>query len=76
MQFELDNGRVGKLFGDQRMAHECYYVSLKSLRRKDEASLAESSRASKLGKTGVPEAVMILSASEEKHGRPRPRTRR
>jgi len=31
MQFELDDGRVGKLFGDQRMARECYYVSLKSL---------------------------------------------
>ena len=24
MQFELDDGRVGKLFGDQRMAWECY----------------------------------------------------
>jgi len=23
MQFEMDDGRVGKLFGDQRMAHEC-----------------------------------------------------
>ena len=28
MQFELDDGRVGKLFGDQRMACKCYYVSL------------------------------------------------
>jgi len=24
MQFELNDGRVGKLFGDQRMARECY----------------------------------------------------
>jgi len=73
MQFELDDGRVGKLcFGDQRMTRECYYVSLKSLGRKDEASPAESSRPNKLGKTGVPEAAMILSASAKEHGRPRP----
>jgi len=72
MQFELDGDRIGKLFEDQRMARECYYVNLKSLGRKDEASPAESSRPSKLGKTKAPEAVMILSASAEEHGRPRP----
>jgi len=33
-QFELDDGRVGKLFENQRMAPECYYVSLKLLGRK------------------------------------------
>jgi len=31
VQFELDDGWVGKLFGDQRMACKCYYISLKSL---------------------------------------------
>jgi len=29
VQYELDDGRVRKLFGDQRMARECYYVGLK-----------------------------------------------
>jgi len=43
MQFELDDGRVRKRFGDQRMARERYYVSLKSLGRKEETALAESS---------------------------------
>jgi len=36
MQFELDDGRAGKVYGDQKMATECYYVSLKSLARKEE----------------------------------------
>jgi len=72
MQFELDDGRVKKLFGDQRMARECYYVSLKSLAVRDELPLAESSRPSKSIKKGEPEVVMILSASAEEHGRSRP----
>jgi len=71
MQFELDDGRVGKLFEDQRMAYECYYVNLKSLGRKEETALAESSRPCKLVKKGDSEAVMILSVSVEEHGRPR-----
>ena len=60
MQFELDDGIEGKLLGDQRMARECYDVSLKSLGRKDKAPLAESSWPSKLGKIGAPEAVVII----------------
>ena len=68
LEFELDDGRVGKLFGDQRMARECYYVSLKSLGIRDELPFAESSRPSKSIKKGEPEAVMILSASAEEHG--------
>jgi len=52
------------------MARECYYVSLKSLGRKDEAPPSESSWPNKLGTIGAPEAVMLLSASAEEHGRP------
>jgi len=72
MQFELEDGRVGKLFGDQRMARECYYVSLKSLGRKEEAPVTEVSRPSKSAKKRDPEAVMTLLASAEEHGRSRP----
>jgi len=36
IQFELDDEGVGKLYGDQKMARECYYVSLKSLERNEE----------------------------------------
>jgi len=72
MQFEIDHGQAGKLFGDQRMARECYYISLKLLGVRDELPLAESSRPSKSIKKGEPEAVMILSASAEEHGRSRP----
>ena len=44
MQFKLDDdGRVRALYGDQKMAHECYYVGLKSLGRKDECPLAKTS---------------------------------
>jgi len=53
------------------MARECYYVSLKLLGRKDETPPAKSSWPSKLGKTEVPKAIMILSASAEEHKRPR-----
>jgi len=72
MWFELDKDRVGKLYGDKKMACECYYVSLKSLGRKDETPSAKASRPSKLGKKGAPEAVMVLSAKAEEHGRPCP----
>jgi len=47
MQFELDDGRVGKLFGDQRMARECYYVSLKSLAREKGGSSRDQSAPAK-----------------------------
>jgi len=69
MQFELDDGRVGKLFGNQRMACECYYVSPKSLGVRGEPPVAESSRPSKSIRKGEPKAVMMLSASAEDHGR-------
>ena len=54
------------------MARECYYVSLKSLGRKEEAPVAELSWPSKSAKKGDPEAVMTLLASAEEHGRSRP----
>jgi len=52
------------------MARECYYVSLKSLGRKDEGPAAEPSWPSKLGRKGPPKVVMILSASAEEHEGP------
>jgi len=70
IQFELDDGRVGKLSGDQRMACKCYYVSLKLLKSKEETAVQESSRLCKLANKGAPEAVMMLSASVEDHRRP------
>jgi len=36
IQFELVNGGVGKLYRNQKMARECYFVRMKSLRRKEE----------------------------------------
>ena len=36
MEFEVDDSQVRKFYGDQKMARECYYVSLKSFGRKDE----------------------------------------
>ncbi|KAJ8434686.1 hypothetical protein Cgig2_030256 [Carnegiea gigantea] len=56
IQFELDD-KVKKFYGDQKMVRECYYVSLKSLGRKEEPLL---------------EPMMVLSASVEKHRRPHP----
>jgi len=44
IQFELDHGRVGKVYGYQKAARGCYYVSLKSLGRKEEPTLSEISR--------------------------------
>ncbi|KAJ8419387.1 hypothetical protein Cgig2_034105 [Carnegiea gigantea] len=36
IQFELNDGKVGTLYKDQKMARECYYMSLKSLGMKKE----------------------------------------
>jgi len=71
MQFELDDGRIGKLFGDQRMARECYYVILKMLGRREETTLAEPPRPCKSLRKVDSEAVMILSDLAEEHGRSR-----
>ncbi|KAJ8438067.1 hypothetical protein Cgig2_025472 [Carnegiea gigantea] len=72
VQFELDNGKVGKLYEDQKMTRECYYVSLKSLRRKEEPPSGEVSRPPKIGKKSATEAMVLLLASADEHGRPRP----
>ena len=44
MQFELEDGRVGKLYGDEKVARKCYYVNLHSFWRKEEPAPCESSR--------------------------------
>jgi len=45
---------MGKLYGDQKMAREFYYVSLKSLRRKEEQPpTGEISQQNKMGKKVV-----------------------
>jgi len=72
MQFKLDDGRIGELFGDQRMACECYYVSLKTLKGREETTLAEPPRPCKSLRKEDSEAVMILSALTEEHERSRP----
>jgi len=73
IQFELDDGGVGKLYGDQKMAIECYYVSLKSLGKKAEPFQGEISMQNKVGKKEVTEAMIILSASTKEYRRPRPK---
>ena len=35
IQFELDDGKAGKLYKNQKMAKKCNYVCLKSLGRKE-----------------------------------------
>ena len=49
IQFELDDGKVGKLYGEQKMTREYYYVSLKSSGRKEEPPIGETSRPNKTG---------------------------
>jgi len=39
MPFKLDYGKVGKLYADQRMTRKYYYVSMMSLREKEESPL-------------------------------------
>jgi len=48
IQFELDDGGVKKPYGDQKMTRECYYVSLKFLRRKKNPSKEKICRQNKL----------------------------
>ncbi|KAJ8428914.1 hypothetical protein Cgig2_011656 [Carnegiea gigantea] len=59
IQFKLDDEKVGKLYEDQKMAMECYYVSLKSLGRKEEPPTGETSRPNKTGKKVATEAMEI-----------------
>ncbi|KAJ8453102.1 hypothetical protein Cgig2_014865 [Carnegiea gigantea] len=63
IQFELDDKKVGKLYKDQKMARECYYLSLKSLGRKEEPPYR---------KKAATEATVVLFASREEHGHSRP----
>ena len=63
---------MGKLHDNQKMAKECYYVSLKSLCRKQEPLPGEISRQNKVGKE-VAEVMVVLSASADEHERPRPK---
>ncbi|KAJ8451504.1 LOW QUALITY PROTEIN: hypothetical protein Cgig2_018138 [Carnegiea gigantea] len=62
VQFELDDGKVGKLYEDQKMVRECYYVSLKSLGRKEEPLSGEASRPPKISKKSATKAMIVLSA--------------
>ncbi|KAJ8428838.1 hypothetical protein Cgig2_003386 [Carnegiea gigantea] len=47
---ELDNGKVGKLCGDQKITRECYYVNLKSLRNGERTPPSKTSQPDKVGK--------------------------
>jgi len=71
--FELDNRKVGKLNGDEKVVRECYYVSLKSLGRKEEIPICEMSRSNKAGKKVETEAIVVLSTLVEEHRRPHPK---
>ncbi|KAJ8430261.1 hypothetical protein Cgig2_022719 [Carnegiea gigantea] len=64
--FELDDGKVAKLYRDQKMAGECYYTSLKSLGRKEEPPSGEASQTPKIGKKSTMEAM----ASTKEHRKP------
>ncbi|KAJ8439076.1 LOW QUALITY PROTEIN: hypothetical protein Cgig2_018470 [Carnegiea gigantea] len=70
IQFELNDQKVGKLYGEQKMARECYYVSLKSFGRKEEPPIGEMSEPNKTGKRVAIEAMVVLSTLVEEHGRP------
>ncbi|KAJ8427062.1 hypothetical protein Cgig2_006739 [Carnegiea gigantea] len=72
-KFELDDGNVAKLYGDQKMARECYYVSLKSLGRKEEPPTGEISQPNKMGRNVAAETIVVLSALAEEHGLPHPK---
>ncbi|KAJ8446779.1 hypothetical protein Cgig2_016089 [Carnegiea gigantea] len=71
VKFELDNRKAGKLYVHQKMARECYYVSLKSLGRKKEPPSGEASRPPKNCKKSATEAMVVLSALAEEHRRAR-----
>ena len=52
------------------MTREFYCVSLKSSGRKKELPIREMSRPNKTGKKMATKAMVVISASAEKHGRP------
>ena len=70
--FELDDRKVGKLYGDPIMAREWYYVILRSLGRKEPHPTGDTSRPNRTEKKVAIEAIVVLSASAEEHRRPRP----
>ena len=72
IHLELDDGKVGKLYGDQKIASECYYGSLKSLSRKERPLPSKTSPQNKSRKKVSIEGMVVLSTSAEEHGRPCP----
>ncbi|KAJ8426574.1 hypothetical protein Cgig2_022311 [Carnegiea gigantea] len=52
IQFELDDRKMGKLYREQKIVRECYYVSLKPLRKKEELPTGETSRPNKTENEG------------------------
>ena len=61
---------MGKIYEDQKMAKEWDYVSLKSLRRKEEPLFGEIPKKNKGGMKEVIETMIVLSALAEEYRRP------
>ncbi|KAJ8437310.1 hypothetical protein Cgig2_022709 [Carnegiea gigantea] len=68
IQFKLDDE---KLYRDQKITRECYYISLQSFGRKEYPPIGEMLRPNKTRKKVTTEAMVVLSASVEEHERPR-----
>ncbi|KAJ8424123.1 LOW QUALITY PROTEIN: hypothetical protein Cgig2_015649 [Carnegiea gigantea] len=68
IQFELDDGNMEKLYGDPKIERECYYVSLKSLGKKEEPLSGETPWKNK--KEGRHRGNGSTFSSVEEHGRP------
>ena len=56
----MENGKVGKLYGDQQTIRECYYVNLKSLRNGERTPPGKTSQPDKAGKKATIEATEVL----------------
>ncbi|KAJ8421189.1 hypothetical protein Cgig2_030946 [Carnegiea gigantea] len=69
MQFELNDDKVERLYGDQKMVKECYYVNLKSLSEKNRTHQVQPSRLKKQRKNATTEALEVLFTMAEEHER-------
>ncbi|KAJ8420172.1 hypothetical protein Cgig2_021472 [Carnegiea gigantea] len=77
LQFEVDDGNIGELCGDQRTAWECHLVSIKALiERTRERGTSGPSHAGKRAKVGpatpIPETLVIHTLASSEPPRPHP----
>jgi len=72
IQYESDDGTVGKLFEDQRITHECYLVSIKPFAGHGCSEGPTSTKRPRMEDSTLAEALIIYMMPTEDLKQPHP----